>query len=590
MTKDWTNDSLAATVADQVDGGRMWETLEYFSTLNRDAGSEDEHKACRYIAEQLQSAGVPCDIHECQAYLSHPRSAGLTVYHPTYKTFQALTHSFSGNTPAQGVSGEVVFIGSPEFDPGMEMDTSLFENLDLRGKIVLSEGLVRPWKATVAQEKGAIALINVNATDQRHNMIVSTAWGMPCADERHLVPTIPVISVNRQDGQNLIRMCRQGRVEATVQTETDTGFFPLLIPVAKIEGQNPEDFILVHGHIDSWHVGITDNATGNATKLELARLFHKHRDRLKSSVLFAWWPGHSTGRYAGSTWYSDHFWHTLYEHAMVDINVDSTGVRGATEIAPKQTYDLEPFMEAIVTRFIAQDPDAQDCRMAPLARQGRHADQSFWTNCGSNIRIDSMIPADHPDRAKVGGGGGGWWWHTEHDTLDKADRTILARDTRLLGRVVAGMANAPVLPMDHRRVAAAFARRLTDLEQACGKAYDFSESIAVSRDLEKDCQRLYERAEETRSDNDPAAHEAVNRLMMVLNRALNPALLTDRGPHRHQPAQPNPDLPGLSIAARLASLDPSDDQVQFILTQLKREENGLILALKKARESIAKEL
>ena len=237
MTPNWTEASPAPEILSEVDGNRMWKTLEYFSTLNRDAGSEDEHKACRYVAEQLRSAGVPCDLHECQAYLSHPRSAGLTIYNPRYQTFQALTHSFSGNTPVAGVSGEVVFIGSPEFDPGMEMDTSLFENLNLRGKIVLSEGLVRPWKATVSQARGAIALINVNATDQRHNMIVSTAWGMPCADELHLVPTIPVISLNRNDGQELIRMCRQGRVEATVQSETDTGFFPLLIPVAKSRGK-----------------------------------------------------------------------------------------------------------------------------------------------------------------------------------------------------------------------------------------------------------------------------------------------------------------------------------------------------------------
>ena len=199
-----------------------------------------------------------------------------------------------------------------------------------------------------------------------------------------------------------------------------------------------------------------------------------------------------------------------------------------------------------------------------------------------------MIPAGHPDRAKVGGGGGGWWWHTEHDILDKADRSILARDTRLLGLTVASLANATVLPMDHRRVAAAFVRRLTALEQACGKAYDFSDSISVARALEKDCGRLFERAEEVLTGNDPKAQEAVNRVMMALNRELNPALLTDRRRHRHQPAQPNPDLPGLSIAARLASLDPSSDQAHFTLNQLKREENGLILELTRARESISK--
>ena len=119
---------------------------------------------------------------------------------------------------------------------------------------------------------------------------------------------------------------------------------------------------------------------------------------------------------------------------------------------------------------------------------------------------------------------------------------------------------------------------------------DFSGSIALSRELEKDCRTLFERIEEVGSGKDPAAQRAVNRLMMTLNRELNPALLTDRRPHRHQPAQPNPDLPGLSIAARLGTLDPSSDQARFTLAQLKREENGLMLSLKKAREAIAKGL
>ena len=587
MTRDWIKNSPAAEIMAGVDSDRMWQTLETFSTLNRDSGKADEHQACRYIAQQLADAGVSYDLYEFEAYLSHPRSAGLRIYHPRYQEFETLTHSFSGNTPPQGVAGEVVFIGTPDFDPGMAMDASLFENVDLRGKIVLAEGLVRPWKTAVAKEKGAVALINANVTDQRHNMIVSTVWGMPAADEQHLVPDIPVISLNREDGQALMAMCRQGRVEAVVQTETETGFFPLLLPVARIEGTESEDFILIHGHIDSWHVGITDNATGNATKLELARLFHQHRDRLKRGIRFAWWPGHSTGRYAGSTWYSDQFWQTLYEHAVVDINVDSTGVRGASEIAPKQTYELEPFIKDIVGRFIEQDASGCESRLGLLARQGRHADQSFWTNCGANIRLDGMIPDGHPDRVKVGGSGGGWWWHTEHDTLDKADRSILNRDTRLLGLVAAVLANASVLPMDHRRIAAGFAERLQELQASCKGAYDFSQSTAVAGDLVKGCGKLFERIEQARKGNDPAEQASLNRLMMELNRILTPALLTDRPVHRHQPAKPSPDLPGLSPAVKLCSMSPESAQTRFLKTQLKREENGLIRAMTKARERIA---
>ncbi|MBW1960853.1 MAG: M28 family peptidase [Deltaproteobacteria bacterium] len=587
MTFEWIKASPAAEVMAAVDADRMWRMLEYFSTLKRDSGKPDEHKACRYIVQNLSDAGVPHDLFEFDAYLSHPLSAGLKVYHPRWRQFKAITHSFSGNTPPAGVAGEVVFIGAPEFYPGMAMDTSLFENVDLRGKIVLAEGLVRPWKTRIAQQKGALALINANVTDQLHNMIVSTAWGMPASDELHLVPDIPVISIDRNDGKVLIEMCRQGPVEAVVQTQTEKGFFPLLLPVAKIGGQSSEDFILIHGHIDSWHVGITDNATGNATKLELARLFHRHRHQLKRGIIFAWWPGHSTGRYAGSTWYSDQFWQIIYEHAVVDINVDSTGVRGAFEISPKQTYELEPFIQSVVSHFIKQDSLSQNCRLGSLSRQGRHADQSFWANCGSNIRLDSMIPEGHPDRVKVGGSGGGWWWHTEHDTLDKADPDILKRDTRLLAAVAAGLANATVLPMDHRRVASRLLKRLEQLKQSCKGAYDFSGSISAANELAADCMKLFDRAQKAKSSNNPQEHAMVNRVMMKLNRILTPALLTDRPNHRHQPAQPGPDLPGLSPATRLAALNPESDQARFLKCQLKREENRLISAVAQARELIA---
>ena len=61
---------------------------------------------------------------------------------------------------------------------------------------------------------------------------------------------------------------------------------------AEIEGAEfPDEFVLFHGHLDSWHVGIGDNATGDATLLELARVFWNHRDNLKRTLRVAWWSG-----------------------------------------------------------------------------------------------------------------------------------------------------------------------------------------------------------------------------------------------------------------------------------------------------------
>jgi len=82
-----------------------------------------------------------------------------------------------------------------------------------------------------------------------------------------------------------------------------------------------QEFVLLHGHIRLWHVGIGDNATGNAAMLEIARIFWQNRDRLKRSVKIAWWPGHSTGRYAGSTWYVDNNALDLVDNCVAHLNL-----------------------------------------------------------------------------------------------------------------------------------------------------------------------------------------------------------------------------------------------------------------------------
>ncbi|MEI3361610.1 MAG: M28 family peptidase [Oscillospiraceae bacterium] len=40
------------------------------------------------------------------------------------------------------------------------------------------------------------------------------------------------------------------------------------------------EFILVAGHMDSWPVGASDNAAGNATAMEVARVLNADRNKL----------------------------------------------------------------------------------------------------------------------------------------------------------------------------------------------------------------------------------------------------------------------------------------------------------------------
>src|SRR5262249_62091939 len=90
-------------------------------------------------------------------------------------------------------------------------------------------------------------------------------------------------------------------------------------------------FVFLHGHYDSWQVGVGDNGTGNACMLEVARVLWQMRGKLRRSVRLAWWPGHSTGRYGGSTWYLDAHAADFAKQCILQMNCDSPGCRWATD-------------------------------------------------------------------------------------------------------------------------------------------------------------------------------------------------------------------------------------------------------------------
>src|SRR6266568_4723872 len=92
---------------------------------------------------------------------------------------------------------------------------------------------------------------------------------------------------------------------------------------------------------------------------------------LRRGMRFAFWSGHSHGRYAGSAWYADHAWRDLERRCVLHMNVDSTGARGATDYTVfHATEDAADFAETVVA-----DVTGQRGRARHFSRAG---DQSFW--------------------------------------------------------------------------------------------------------------------------------------------------------------------------------------------------------------------
>ena len=233
--------------------------------------------------------------------------------------------------------------------------------------------------------------------------------------------------------------------------------------------REPERFVLVGGHYCAWHEGITDNATGDACVLEMAKLLWQERASLERSVRLCWWPGHSHGRYSGSTWYADTFFTDLAEGGLAYYNIDSPGVKGATAYYCRNTCaEFDGYCRAVIAAVTGQTN-------APVFRPMRAADQSFLASGMPSFSAYPFLPDGHPDkRPWTGGCGNAWWWHTEHDTLDKADVSILATDVKVGLEAVWGLANATVPATRLSRDRAGVARRRDAASRPGPKAWTSS--------------------------------------------------------------------------------------------------------------------
>ena len=547
------NAALEEGLLDALSPAEPWALVERFTTLVRESSSDDERAAFDYIASRLSELGVPHTMHMPELFLSVPIQASLAVGEVTYR---AKTPAFSISTPAGGISGECVRIEG--FAAGRSSDFFDFTPVtqaDVRGKIVVCDGFGGPPPVWYFQNQGAKGAIFINPGVDIHWGICTTIWGAPDLDNYQRQPTIPVVSINRPDGDALLAQMENGAVNATLQTELKEGWFECPCLVAEIEGNvEAERFVLVHGHVDSWDIGIGDNAVGNATLLELARIFHDNRDQLSRSLRVAWWSGHSTGRYGASTWYADQFGLDLARNCVAQMNIDSPGCRWATE------YRGVTVMSE-VEEFAAQSVKDSTGFGFSGERPHQAGDYSF-----NNIGISSLFmllssmplaKADEMGYYPVGGCGANIAWHTENDTLEIADKDNLMRDLRVYATSLQRLLNNPLHPYDFRALTAEFKDTLDKYAAAAGDDADFAPAHDALAALNAALAELYGTAARlaNRPVSDPAVR-AYNDALLALARELVLINFTRKGRFRNEPAVRVPQLPDLAPALEIAEADP----------------------------------
>jgi N-acetylated-alpha-linked acidic dipeptidase len=558
-----------------VDPAHLRAHLEWFAGVRRDTGGPGEDAAAKYIAEQLRAAGVEVRVHEFPAFLSYPREAALEAVDAAgaaLEPFPCVTHSFAVSTPAEGIVEDVVLVGAGGF-------------AGAAGKIAVVDGLCTPVTVLEASKAGVKGLVFINQGDVVHNMIATTIWGTPSADQLDRLPTVSAVSVSRPDGERLKARLAQGGVRLRLTARVETGWYTSKLPEAIVRGNGPDadKFVLVGAHYCSWEIGITDNATGDACLLEMARVLQQNRELLDRSVRLCWWPGHSHGRYSGSAWYADSFFDDLAQNCVAYHNVDSPGVRDATlYVARHTTAEIEEFCVELIGSLTGQT-------RPPVHRPSRAADQSFLANGVPSFSTYPFLPEDHPERKPwTGGCGNAWWWHSSADTLDKADVNVLTLDTQISATGVALLSTADVLPLNPVRSAQEVLAYAREFAQATAGHLDGARFVAAAEALVDAAGKLRAAAEAVRG-GPIDVRRRVNDALMAFSRLVTSTVYSKGGRFTHDPAEWSPIMrntrsglfPGLNPGLTLSQLRGTFEY-GFVLTGVVRQLNRTVDALRSA--------
>ena len=558
-------DPQTLRIVDAVSGERLMEDTRAIASQVRLSGSAEERQAFAYIERRLRDAGLRTQQFEHDALISLPQAATLQMPEVGSGEIPCITHSFGASTPPTGLEGRAVYVR----DAGADLAS-------LRGAIAVIDGLAMPAVVRRLQAAGAVGIVFLNRDRVVHEMIVSTVWGSPIPAQVSQLPSVPVVSTAGTSAARVRAQVAGGqplhcRLTATVQTEWRR--LPAL--TADVAGTDEETFVLLAGHVDSWHHGAMDNGGANAVMMEVGRLLARGRPR--RGLRLAFWSGHSHGRYAGSTWYVDSHWQELEARCAVHLYIDSVGGRGATELG--SGYCM-PETWAIGAHVIA----ALTGQRYRGTRVGRSGDQSLLgIGVPSLFMTLSEHPADGPDASRdfaitgSAAGGLGWWWHTPEDTLDKLDPTALTRDAQIYAAAVHIFCNSLVLPLDYSATARDLATALRTLQAQLGDRFDVSDCIGEADHLQTEVAGFAKEA--------PPA--VVNRALMRLGRVLIPVLYTQAGRFDHDPATSIPHLPPLVDASHLADIDPASDEAKAVHIAAVRGRNQLLQALGEARQCIS---
>ncbi len=258
------------------------------------------------------------------------------------------------------------------------------------------------------------------------------------------LPTVPEIVIRADQAEDLDEWLTAGQevqVDFDIRNRFTKGPVDLHNVVAELKGtEKPEEFVVVCGHLDSWHqaTGATDNGTGSSTTMEAARILTAVGAKPKRSIRFILWGGEEQGL-LGSRAYCVRNRQEL-KNLSVAFNHD-TGTNWAQNLTVTEAQ-YDDMLKILQPVFAMTPPD-------------KNWDKEVFT-LKKVKKIFAVGGSDHASFLASGTPALGWGlkgrsdyfgytWHSQWDTYDVAIPEYQRHTATVIALAAMGAANLPNL-------------------------------------------------------------------------------------------------------------------------------------------------
>jgi carboxypeptidase Q len=302
--------TLPALVKIAGQGEMNSHAFEFLTELSDDigarvTGSPTERKAEEWGAAKMKAIGLE-NVHteKYQIWKGWTRgSAEAEMLVPVRHKLHVDAMGWTGSTVAGGAEGDVVAVNL------FDLDNEIKNVSRLKGKVALVVAKGKPGKEFIllfaqfgdflraAGPAGAVAVIGGQGGGKSMGMNL-THTGILGFNADFAVP---VVSMTAEDQGQLERFLERGmtpRVRFNVQNTMTSGPVETANVVGEIRGkENPEQILVVGGHLDSWDLseGTTDNGAGTATVLGAADSIMRSGERPRRTIRFVLFTGEEQG-------------------------------------------------------------------------------------------------------------------------------------------------------------------------------------------------------------------------------------------------------------------------------------------------------